>query len=90
MSGFMITIPNIYHLLHHNKPGSEVGVPVYGGRGGGHHVGGVLGAVKLRVPSLVNVGPGARLDLWCMKIYRIINRHINSTLKSKLGKNDEY
>ena len=37
--------------------------PVYGGRGAGHHVGGVMAQIQLGVPGLVNVGPRARLDL---------------------------
>ena len=36
---------------------------MYGGRGAGHHVGGVMAQVQLGVPGLVNVGPRARLDL---------------------------
>ena len=36
---------------------------MYRGRGGGDHPGAVVAQVQLRVPRLVNVGPGARLDL---------------------------
>ena len=41
---------------------------MYRGRGGGHHPGTVMAKVKLRVPRLVNVGPGARLNLEKRKI----------------------
>ena len=36
---------------------------MYWGRGGGDHPGAVMAQVQLRVPRLVNIGPGARLDL---------------------------
>ena len=53
-------------------------LPVYGGRGGGDHPGGVMAQVQLGVTSLVNIGPGARLDLRGNKIY--VDKNISEAL----------